>query len=533
MHRDNKGYLVLIEVLIVTSVALAVGLALKLQSLASAQGATNERLALENFIQTQSCLDETISHLHYDSAYAGNSALSMQAGDTSGYCNIAVASAAPPGSANFGQNGVVLGTYGRTEMAKDAQYLYLAGSYWGVQKRSITDGALDTNFGSGGTIEYLSNTAIIFDIAIDNTYMYLVGRQRQTPASSNMVWRVEKRRLSDGSLDTNFGVGGVILGSFVGDATAITIDSTYMYVGGYVLQGNNERWRVEKRLLSNGNPYNAFGTAGVFIDTQGRIVTDLANDGTNLYILGSMPSAKSRIEKILMSSAAPVTGFGSGGSVTVNNVSASRMALDATHIYAIGTVSLRYVHTYKLSKTSGALDSGFGTGGVIIVDVGRGSGVDIAVDANSLFLLGYAGTTANYDWRIAKVSPVNGAPDLAFGASGIVIQPDGATVGAIEIDPGNYIYITGSQSGTQSRIERRTYDTGELCRGGCGGAADIQYTITAIGYQNSSGASQSPGSRSKSLVKILQAVTTRKAATGIMEFDIWHELKTAPGVLSF
>lgn len=75
------------------------------------------------------------------------------------------------------------------------------------------------------------------DMAIDSQYIYLVGRGSGT--ADNAVARYQK---SNGNPVYEIGTG-----SFNG--RAISIDSSYMYVGGVI---ESDRWRLERRLLSNG-----------------------------------------------------------------------------------------------------------------------------------------------------------------------------------------------------------------------------------------------------------------------------------------
>jgi hypothetical protein len=93
-----------------------------------------------------------------------------------------------------------------------------------------------------------TSTDYAFAITIDSTYMYVVGYDS---LSGNVQWRVEKRNLSDGALVSGFGTGGVVTSNpstSMDSASAIAIDSTYMYVVGFDESAGNRRWRIEKRL---------------------------------------------------------------------------------------------------------------------------------------------------------------------------------------------------------------------------------------------------------------------------------------------
>ena len=127
-----------------------------------------------------------------------------------------------------------------------------------IEKRNLSNGALVTSFGTGGVVTTNSSTGSdgAFSIAIDSTYMYVAGYDN---SPGNAQWRIEKRNLSDGQLAASFGTGGVVTtnpsgGSAV--ATGIAVDSTYMYVVGFDNSPGNGEWRIEKRTKGS-----AFGLA--------------------------------------------------------------------------------------------------------------------------------------------------------------------------------------------------------------------------------------------------------------------------------
>ena len=74
--------------------------------------------------------------------------------------------------------------------------MYVAG--FDIKKRSLADGSLVTGFGTGGVFTFitLGNT-----IAIDSTYIYVVGRDNST---GNAQWRIEKEQNRDWEAATGF-----------------------------------------------------------------------------------------------------------------------------------------------------------------------------------------------------------------------------------------------------------------------------------------------------------------------------------------
>ena len=65
--------------------------------------------------------------------------------------------------------------------------MYVGGG--GIEKRSLTDGALVTGFGTGGVV---LGGGIAWSIAIDSTYIYVVGED-SSQGAGNKQWWIEKR----------------------------------------------------------------------------------------------------------------------------------------------------------------------------------------------------------------------------------------------------------------------------------------------------------------------------------------------------
>jgi len=163
-------------------------------------------------------------------------------------------------------------------IAIDGNYIYVAGmdsaaggGSWHIRKYDIADGDLCTggncsagDFGDGGSgaITVSSNTADgVNDLAIDDSYMYLAGWRSQNLNG----WYMEKRLLTTGALDTNFGGFGAAAAGTIevyndGDAWVardVAIDDVYMYIFGNL--DNTDGWRIEKRSLLTGELDNVPG----------------------------------------------------------------------------------------------------------------------------------------------------------------------------------------------------------------------------------------------------------------------------------
>jgi hypothetical protein len=102
---------------------------------------------------------------------------------------------------------------------------------WRVEKRNLSDGALDGGFGTSGVVTSTAGYAA-YSVSIDSTYMYLTGDDNSNPPPSD--WRIEKRRLDTGALDSAFGTGGAATSATESETSwASAIDSDSIYAVGW------------------------------------------------------------------------------------------------------------------------------------------------------------------------------------------------------------------------------------------------------------------------------------------------------------
>jgi hypothetical protein len=299
-------------------------------------------------------------------------------------------------------------------IAIDSTAMYVVGydgipgyPQWRIEKRSLTDGGLVSGFGEGGVVQ--SNPSAGFDeaysIAIDFTAMYVVGYDYST---GDPQWRIEKRSLTDGGLVLGFGTGGVVNSkpSTNDLALGIAIDSNAMYVVGCDYSHGNYQWRIEKRSLTDGSLVSGFGTGGVITSnpsTHADQAHSIAIYSTAMYVVGrdeSTDNCQWRIEKRSLTDGSLVSGFGTGGVVTnkpsIGYATSGDIAIDSTAMYVVG-----------IDTSPGNFHSlvpGFGTGGVVTsnpsADLDVPSG--IAVDSTAMYVVGYDESPGDTQWRIEK-----------------------------------------------------------------------------------------------------------------------------------
>jgi len=369
----------------------------------------------------------------------------------------------------------------------------LGNSQWRIEKRSLTDGSLDTGFDTDGVVTSnpSTDTDVAYDIAIDTAAMYVVGYDYSP--GDNCQWRIEKRSLTDGSLDTGFDTDGAVTSNpsvGIDHARAIAIDSTAMYVVGFDYSPGNLQWRIEKRSLSDGSLDTGFDTDGVVTvnpSTGSDYANAIAIDSTAMYVVGhdwSPGSSQLRIEKRGLTDGSLVSGFGPGGVATSNPSTdsdyANAVAIDSTAMYVVGHDSSPGNEQWRMEKRSladGSLVSGFGTGGVVAGNPSTDSdgAVAIAIDSTAMYVVGYDSSPGNNQWRIEKRSLTDGSLVSGFGTGGVVTSNSSTghdTPRAIAIDS-TAMYVVGSDyspGNWQWRIEKRSLTDGSLVPGfGTGG----------------------------------------------------------------
>jgi hypothetical protein len=338
----------------------------------------------------------------------------------------------------FGTGGVITsnlssGYDSATKIVSDGTHLYVVGydmvpgfgDYeWRIEKRLLITGGLVNAFGNNGVVTVNPHSGggpdadIPNSVAIDGTSLYVTG-------TGNLQSRIEKRSLSTGELDTNFGTGGVLMSIGVLSWPLIQTRDSSLYIIGTITTPQGNHWRIEKRSRSTGDLITDFGANGVVTSDlfSGRVYAAAA-DADHLYVVGEGYAASGsgdswwRIEKRSLNTGDLVTTFGSGGVVSSNpspdDDEAHAVVLDGGNFYVVGDdnslagYNLQW-RIEKRSLTSGALIEDFGSGGVVTSNqsVNQGDGyretaTDVVADATSLYVVGIDQSSGNSQWRIEK-----------------------------------------------------------------------------------------------------------------------------------
>ncbi len=307
------------------------------------------------------------------------------------------------------------------------------------------DGSLDSSFGIAGRVTFDDASGLDLEptsVTVDNSGCILVAGEFpywHSLAASGGVLRLN----IDGSLDTTFGVGGLVS---VNGVRAVTTDSS----GRILLAENNFVTLLGQsnsviRLNADGSRDASFGNQGTANISFGGIsffnsTVGLALDAAGrVVVVGS--SGANQIGVVRLNTDGTVdTTFGSGGETTFNFGSnlnldqAQAVAIDgAGRIDVAGTTigSSGDFNTGVFQLTAnGMLNTAFGTGGKTVFSFGLDSPmfpdipfpISMAVDAAGEIALASSAIVDASGVRtlpaIVDVLKPDGRPDVDFGIAG-------------------------------------------------------------------------------------------------------------------
>jgi uncharacterized delta-60 repeat protein len=271
--------------------------------------------------------------------------------------------------------------------------------------RYNSDGTLDTTFGVGGIVTAdFGITDVAFSVALQTDGKILAAGVTHIDGINNIALA---RYNSDGTLDASFGTDGRVTDNFAGvGAVAFAVapqpDGKIVAAGWTGINGGADFALVR---------YNGNGTLDAGFGTAGRVITDFA-DSQASSVAGVFSIAVQPDGKIVAAGDARIDG--------------------------------KYDFTLARYNSNGTLDAGFGTGGKVITDfAGSDDGAEaVALQPDGKIVA--AGFARSVDFGLARYNS-NGTLDASFGtggkvttdfggfsdaAFGVAIQPDGKIVAA-------------------------------------------------------------------------------------------------------
>ena len=268
--------------------------------------------------------------------------------------------------------------------------------------RYHSDGSLDTTFGAGGKVltpvdGYYGEQCRAIAVQPDGKIVLGGDAQHFSNDNSHLVLT---RYLTDGSLDTTFGTGGVVIGGEgYGNTMALQSDGKIVLAGTYSFSFTAERFNPD------GSPDLTFGT-------NGKVVTSFGNSSFGHAVVIQNDG------KIVL------TGYRLNGGINNN-----------------GFALARY-------NTDGSLDNTFGSGGQTSAQAGTSSEGNAAVlQSDGKILVAGMADNGNLpsNFSLARFN-TDGSLDNTFGTNGTLITPFGnnrSDVNALSLKTNGKIVAAG------------------------------------------------------------------------------------------
>lgn len=326
-------------------------------------------------------------------------------------------------------------------------------------------GRLDPTFGTGGRV---TTDISVFDdanaVALQPDGKIVVAGSAFEGSDPGYQVFALARYDTDGTLDTSFGTGGIVLGNFASghdgvNALALQADGKIVVAGGIVLDESTSRTAFAvARYDQDGAVDTGFGTGGLVVTSFGGHV-DIANavtvEPSGRIVAAGIATLQGFGLAAYTTAGAPDLGFGTAGKVTTSlagrsDVDAYGIALGrdgslvvtgGSHNPSTGLVDV----TVARYGASGTPDSEFGNGGTVTTSFGvEAEGRAVVVDARGDIVVAASNPFAfdTDDFELARYRP-DGTLDGRFGHDGLVttdffggsdharallVQPDGSIV---------------------------------------------------------------------------------------------------------
>lgn len=256
-----------------------------------------------------------------------------------------------------------------------------------VARYIATNGALDSSFGSGGTVTTPigSSLANFVDVTLQSDGKIVIAGTSDSPGKFTVV-----RYTAAGVLDTSFGTGGItktaIGSNAIANALTIQTDGKIV-VGGYASTSGNHF--TVARYTAGGILDTTFGGTG--------IVTTII--GNNSYINGiALQGSPAKIIAVGFSDLLGSTDF-----------------------------------TIARYNPNGTVDTSFGTSGITSTYIANSSqAFGVAIQQDGKIVVSGRSSQPPITFTLARYT-INGTLDSAFGTGGIVITPYGSSSSSFKV----------------------------------------------------------------------------------------------------
>lgn len=342
-----------------------------------------------------------------------------------------------------------------------------AGWTW-IVARYNADGSPDTSFGNAGkVITLIGNLADRAQgIALqDDGKIVVAGYSYDTTTEIGDDYNFAVVRYnSDGSLDSSFGTGGIVTTSLGrdDDAWAVAVQDD----GKIIAAGTSEELAMDSgsyrlaliRYHSNGSLDTGFGSGGVVLvpSISSAQAVAVQPDGRLVTAGHAWPGSTADFALARLNDDGTLdTGFGSGGIVTTsltgNDDFAKSLALMADGRIVVAGASHNGIDAdYALARynSDGSLDSSFGTGGKVVqITASYDYGESVAVQSNGKVVITGTSLKGNFSRAFLRRLAADGSVDAGFGGGGKVIAPKGFKGYAVTIQPDGKLVVAGNRWG--------------------------------------------------------------------------------------
>ena len=327
------------------------------------------------------------------------------------------------------------------------------------------NGVLDPTFGTNGLVNYTNNE----DPEVFNTIL-VVDNNKFLAAGTADYNATLVRFNQDGSIDTSFGVNGVLELDFGG--TREDIEDMTKQPDGKILiaaeskNSNDDYDFVIARLNQDGSYDTTFGINGISVITFGSSTDERPNKiivtpDDKIIIVGNAEGGiiwKTAIAR-LNSDGSLDTSFSADGlfTLSITNRSDYLIGVDITFdgkiiaaggaVFDSGSNQGRYAIVRYLNN--GDLDPTFGTNGVVTLNIFDGSCIARSIislpDGKSLVAGHASGNGTQRSFSIIRLD-INGNIDSTFGDNGVVstvFPTDQSQIFKMKLDDNNNIIVVG------------------------------------------------------------------------------------------
>jgi uncharacterized delta-60 repeat protein len=336
--------------------------------------------------------------------------------------------------ASFGGTGIVTTPIGSVGDSADAVALQSDGkivvggaSYQGpttgndfALARYDTDGSLDTTFGSGGIVVTVigNSTDVVGALAIQQDGKLIAAGSAGGVPNTFAVARYD----ADGVLDASFGVGGVVItpiGAYAAFAHTVALQSD----GRIIVAGSSSDGTYTDFALAR---YETDGSLDVSFGTGGVVTTAVGNGNDSVAAVAVQ----------------------SDGKIVAGGVATVGVASD------FGLV--RY-------EVDGSLDTSFGSGGKVLTPIGGSAAANaltIQPVDGGIVAVGSTSTGPVRAWALARYT-ADGTLDPSFGSGGVVTTAFGTlddAANAVALDADGDIVAAGyTNNGTNTDFALARY----------------------------------------------------------------------------